>query len=48
VEIEWPSGKRQTLTNVRARQHLVIVEPDEQAGGGEEGEQADVGGAVFE
>jgi hypothetical protein len=28
VEIEWPSGKRQTLTNVAARQHLVIVEPE--------------------
>ena len=28
VEIEWPSGKRQTLTNVGARQHLVVVEPE--------------------
>ncbi|MBM3782856.1 MAG: CRTAC1 family protein [Acidobacteria bacterium] len=27
VEIEWPSGKRQTLTNVRTRQHLDIREP---------------------
>jgi hypothetical protein len=28
VEIEWPSGKRQTLTNLGARQHLVVVEPE--------------------
>jgi hypothetical protein len=28
VEIEWPSGKRQSLTNVKARQHLVIAEPE--------------------
>jgi hypothetical protein len=28
VDIEWPSGKRQMLTNVKARQHLVIVEPE--------------------
>jgi len=27
VEIEWPSGARQTLTNVKTRQHLVIAEP---------------------
>ncbi len=27
VEIEWPSGAKQTLTNVKTRQHLVIAEP---------------------
>ena len=27
IDIEWPSGKRQTMTNVKARQHLDIREP---------------------
>ena len=27
VEIEWPSGKKQVMDNVRARQHLEFKEP---------------------
>jgi hypothetical protein len=27
VEVEWPSGKKQVMENVKARQHLDIREP---------------------
>jgi hypothetical protein len=27
IEVEWPGGMRQTLTDVRAGQHLVIKQP---------------------
>jgi hypothetical protein len=27
IEIEWPGGARQTLTDVAAGQHLVVKEP---------------------
>jgi hypothetical protein len=27
IDIEWPSGNKQTLTNVKTRQHLDIREP---------------------
>jgi hypothetical protein len=28
VEIDWPSGKRQTLGDVRADQFMEVVEPE--------------------
>jgi hypothetical protein len=27
VEVDWPSGRKQVLENVKARQHLDIKEP---------------------